>query len=123
MTGRIVDREHHARIMDTNRRTLEDMAKLPGQTGVTARLGLATLGSDAWTADEVERGTPDAQIVIASIERAASMVCARAAGLSAEGRETCIETLVSTLRRGFALLDALPPERRSAASVATHPRQ
>ena len=63
MTARIVDREHHARLMHTNRLTLEEMAQQPGQIGVTARLGLATLGSDEWTADEVERGTPDEQII------------------------------------------------------------
>lgn len=123
MTGRIVDREHHNRLMETNRLTLEDMAQQPGQTGVTARLGLATIGSDSWTADEVERGTPDEQIIVASIERAASMVCARAARLTKEGREVCIGILIDTLRRGFATLDALPAEKREAASVATHPRQ
>lgn len=123
MTGHFVDREHHARAMERNRAILEQMAAQPGQMGVTARLGLATIASDDWADDEIERGTTEAQIVIASIERAASLVIARIAGMNAAGRETCLGALFGTIQRGFDQFDAMSAEELDAASVKTNPRQ
>ncbi|MEN5084301.1 hypothetical protein ABE438_17610 [Bosea sp. TWI1241] len=123
MNAKIVDREQLASVMAQNRAMLEHRAGMPGQVGVSARLGLATFGADQWTADEVERGTADAHIVVAAIERAASIVSARTAGLTAEAREACIELLVDTVRRGHALIDALPADTRRAVEITTHAKQ
>lgn len=123
MTSRVVDREHYARATKYNRSILEAMAAQPGQMGVTARLGLATIGTDEWTADEIERGTTDAEIVIATIERAASLVIARIVGLGPVGQEACIAAVASTIRRGLGQFEAMSADQLDAALVKTHPRQ
>lgn len=123
MTTRIVDRAQLARLMEKNRVTLERLAKEPGQAGVSARFGLATFGSDAWAVDEVDRGTPDTEIVVAVIERAASMVIARSVGLPPLSREACIAVLCSTIRRGLEQFDEMPAERLAEFSAEIHPLQ
>jgi hypothetical protein len=117
---RVIDPEEMASKLSVTRAALGDMAQLPGLPGVTARLGLATMGSDKWLAAEVARGTPYWQIVSASIDKAAAVVIARTAPMSPESRAKVIEILLGQISRGLANIDGMTPEQRAASSIRTH---
>jgi hypothetical protein len=70
----VVDPEKFAEVSERTRRMMEESAKAPGAEGAYGRLGPVGLAFDEWQRGEVERETPEADVLNAGIQALGAMI-------------------------------------------------
>ncbi|MBN9459018.1 MAG: hypothetical protein J0I54_20490 [Bosea sp.] len=129
----IVDREDMERKLAPSRAALASRASAPGAAGLRARVGLATTALDDWYADEIARGSSQAEISTALVSRLGEIVGVTLASFRAESpkglehvaavRASLVELLEISINKTLAAIDAMSTEELAQHSYAIHQEQ
>lgn len=129
----IVDREDMERKLAASRARLLARAEDRGTAGLRARVALATAPLDDWYADEIGRGSNQAEISTALVSRLGEIIgvtlgsfrgdSKTAAQRASEVRASLVELLEISINNMLSVIDGMSTDQLAEHSYSLHQEQ